>query len=61
MCVLTPDPDEVLDFIDPDIPLVDLPQTGPGTNGIPLAAFGLGLAAIGAGALLGKKKEDAVD
>ena len=40
---------------------MDLPQTGPGTNGIPLAAFGLGLAAIGAGALLGKKKEDAVD
>ena len=49
-------------ILDPDVPLANLPQTGLGTQGIPLAAFGFGLAVLGAGIILnGKKKEDVVD
>jgi len=44
---------------EPDVPLANLPQTGLSTQGMPFAAFGFGLAALGAGIILkGKKKED---
>ena len=54
-------PEEVDDVIleDPDVPLSNLPQTGLSTQGVPLAALGFGLAALGAGVILkGKKEED---
>ncbi|MCL2125033.1 MAG: Cna B-type domain-containing protein [Oscillospiraceae bacterium] len=54
---LPPDPEEFLEVIDPDTPLSNLPQTG-SQQIIPIAAFGLGAAALGGGLLINRKKKE---